>query len=114
MAEVRAITGTIAVSAHESNLYPDGACLCFSCRPTTGAEAYYRSVWDTVMAVTRRHGGALSNHHGIAINRGRYLSDAHGASFAVLVAIKAALDPAGVLNPGELGLPSPFGPPPWP
>jgi alkyldihydroxyacetonephosphate synthase len=125
MADVAAIDGTIAVSAHESHAYPNGACLYFSFggRPTAAAaptdallaaDAYYRSVWDAVMTVTRRHGGAVSHHHGIGINRGRYLSDALGDSFAVLVALKAALDPAGVLNPGKLGLPSPFGPPPWP
>jgi FAD/FMN-containing dehydrogenase len=31
----------------------------------------------------------------------------------VLRSLKQTLDPAGVLNPGKLGLPSPFGSPVW-
>ena len=59
-------------------------------------------------------GGSLSHHHGVGLNRSRFVSEALGAGFGVLRAVKAALDPTGILNPGKLGLPSPFGPPPWP
>jgi alkyldihydroxyacetonephosphate synthase len=116
------IDATIAASAHQSHAYPDGGCLYFTFagRPeadVTGpgpAEAYYRQAWDAVMSATTNAGGALSHHHGIGLNRGHYLSGYLGAAFDVLVAVKAALDPSGVLNPGKLGLPSPFGPTPWP
>ena len=57
----------------------------------------------------RPTGGALSHHHGVGLNRGRFMAQALGPAFEVLAAVKAALDPDGVLNPGKLGLPSPFG-----
>jgi len=122
-AALRAISGTIAASVHESHAYPDGACVYFTfagrpadAEPDIAAwqERYYEEAWDTVMAVTHRHGAAISHHHGIGLNRGRHLAEALGPSFEVLVAIKAVLDPAGILNPGKLGLPGPFGDAPWP
>jgi alkyldihydroxyacetonephosphate synthase len=115
-----AIEGTIAASAHQSHAYSDGACLYFTFagRPplegTEHQENYYRRAWDAVMGATVRAGGALSHHHGVGINRGRYLQEYLGGGFGVLTALKAALDPRGILNPGKLGLASPFGPPPWP
>jgi len=51
---------------------------------------------------------------GIGLNRGRFMAPALGPAFEVLATVKAALDPRGILNPGKLGLPSPFGQPPWP
>jgi len=122
-AALREIPGTLNASVHESHAYPDGACVYFTfagrapeAPPADDGwgEGYYRRAWDAVMAVTRRHGAAISHHHGIGLNRGRHLADALGASFDVLVAVKGALDPAGILNPGKLGLPGPFGDAPWP
>ena len=52
-------------------------------------------------------GGALSHHHGVGLNRARFVPDALGDGFDVLVAVKDALDPNGILNPGKLGLAEP-------
>jgi alkyldihydroxyacetonephosphate synthase len=56
----------------------------------------------------------LSHHHGIGLNRARFVAAALGPAFDVLIAVKRAIDPDGVLNPGKLGLPTPFGEPGWP
>jgi alkyldihydroxyacetonephosphate synthase len=117
---LRRLDATIAASAHQSHSYTDGGCLYFTFAGRPGepsadaAEAYYVSAWDAVMAATTAEGGALSHHHGIGLNRGRYLHAHLGAAWDVLCGIKSVLDPHQVLNPGKLGLPSPFGPPAFP
>ena len=117
LAAVSAVPGTWAVSAHQSHAYVDGACLYFTFagQREGDADGYYRDAWDAVTRTTLGLGGALSHHHGIGLNRSRYLADAMGPAFTVLEALKRALDPNAILNPGKLALPSPFGPAvPWP
>jgi alkyldihydroxyacetonephosphate synthase len=113
-----AVDGTVAASAHQSHAYTDGACLYFTFggAPTPDARTdYYRAAWDAGTRAVLGAGGALSHHHGVGINRARFVRDALGPAFGVLAAAKAALDPRGILNPGKLGLDSPFGPAPaWP
>ncbi|HLN17754.1 MAG TPA: FAD-binding oxidoreductase [Acidimicrobiales bacterium] len=120
--ELARLPGTLVASVHQSHAYPDGACLYFTFagRAPEGdesagwAEDYYRSAWDALTAVVLGRGAAISHHHGIGLNRSRFLPEALGAGFSVLTALKAALDPAGILNPGKLGLPSTHGAVPWP
>jgi alkyldihydroxyacetonephosphate synthase len=116
-AAIAAVDGTLATSAHQSHAYPDGACLyfTFAAQPEPdGRDAYYRAAWDAGTRAVLAAGGALSHHHGVGLNRARFVREALGDAFDVLVAVKAALDPKGVLNPGKLGLPDPFGDPGWP
>jgi alkyldihydroxyacetonephosphate synthase len=110
----------LAASAHQSHAYTDGACLYFTFagRGPEGdgdwREQYYRRAWDTVTDATLAHGAAISHHHGIGLNRSRFLPRALGSGFDVLSGLKKSFDPVGILNPGKLGLPSPFGSAPWP
>ena len=121
------VPGTLVASSHQSHAYTDGACLYFTFAgrpPETLAEDatardawigdYYRRAWDEVTSTTVASGGAISHHHGIGLNRGRFLADALGPAFDVLRSVKEGLDPHGILNPGKLGLPTSFGPVPWP
>ena len=113
--------GVLASSAHLSHTYPDGACLYFTFagQPPEATprprDAYYLGCWDAGTRTALAHGGSLSHHHGVGLNRARFVAEALGdGGFDVLVAVKQALDPNGILNPGKLGLPSPFGPVPFP
>jgi alkyldihydroxyacetonephosphate synthase len=112
---VKAVDGAWVASAHQSHAYTDGACLYFTfAGQRDDGDAFYREVWEAVTRVTLGAGGALSHHHGIGLNRGRFMREALGQeTFDLLVSLKRTLDPAGVLNPGKLGLPSPFGEDPW-
>jgi alkyldihydroxyacetonephosphate synthase len=124
IAALRRDPAVVAASAHQSHAYLDGACLYFTwaARPpdsaTIGgpeAEAIYRRAWDAVTHATLHHGGAVSHHHGVGINRSRYLREGLGpGGHGVLRSVKSALDPRGILNPGKLGLPSPWGELAWP
>ena len=73
------------------------------------AEQFYADAWEAVTRTTLAHGGAISHHHGIGLHRGRFMDEALGGALDTLVALKRTLDPAGILNPGKLGLRSPFG-----
>jgi alkyldihydroxyacetonephosphate synthase len=114
---IQGVEHTMVASAHQSHSYSDGACLYFTFGgqpPADEREAYYRAAWDAGTRAVLEHGGALSHHHGVGINRGRFMRDALGDGLDVLAAVKSALDPNGILNPGKLGLPTPYGPPAWP
>ncbi len=116
-AAVRAVKHTIVCSAHQSHAYTDGACLYFTFAgnpPADGWEAYYKAAWDAGTQAVLAGGGSLSHHHGVGLNRARFMREAMGPAFDTLVSVKTALDPNGILNPGKLGLPSPFGAVNWP
>jgi alkyldihydroxyacetonephosphate synthase len=104
-------------TAHQSHAYTDGACLYFTFAaqpPADERERTYVAAWDAGTRAALAAGASLSHHHGVGLNRDRFVREALGPAFAVLAAIKAALDPHGILNPGKLGLPDPFGEVPWP
>ncbi|HVT77495.1 MAG TPA: FAD-binding oxidoreductase [Acidimicrobiales bacterium] len=118
VAAMDALPGTVAVTSHQSHAYTDGACLYFTWAgqpspETGGVEGYYNAAWDLITNTVLAHGGALSHHHGVGLNRSRFLVDALGQpGYDVLCGIKAALDPNGILNPGKF-FPSTWGPVPW-
>lgn len=65
------------------------------------ADALVNRLFDWVMA----HGGSITGEHGIGLAKAPWFKQAVGAeAIAVHHALKAALDPQHLLNPGKMGL----------
>src|SRR5207237_1260558 len=88
-----------------------GACAYFtfagSAPDEAAAEAAYEEAWRGTMEATLAHGGTISHHHGVGRVRAPWVRDEMMGWFAVWEAVRAALDPAGRMNPGALGGASP-------
>jgi alkyldihydroxyacetonephosphate synthase len=116
-AAMLAVPHARAATCHLSHSYLDGACLYFTFAATPPAEeveATYVALWDAGQRAVLDHGGNLSHHHGVGINRARFIPQALGSALAVLQSVKDALDPKGIMNPGKMGLRSNFGSVSWP
>ena len=96
------------VGCHLSHVYPDGACLYFTlasaCSDDDTAAKVHERWWETAMASCLNAGGSISHHHGIGRVKAPWLADELGGFYDVLVAVKRALDPNNIMNPGVLGL----------
>lgn len=99
------------VFGHVSHVYPQGASLYVICRALEvddeAAERAYRNGWQAAMRACLETGATISHHHGIGLQRAPWMEAEHGAGLDVLQRIKRALDPAGIMNPGKLGLDDP-------
>lgn len=120
LAALAEVPGNLYRSAHASHSYVDGGCLYLTFAgqgagsdDLSAREDFYRRSWAAVMDATRRHHGSISHHHGIGLVRSAYLPAALGEGFVVLRALKGALDPRGICNPGKLALASSFGASTW-
>lgn len=51
---------------------------------------------------TLNMGGTATGEHGIGLGKLDYMQAEHGAAWSVMGALKRAMDPAGIMNPGKL------------
>ncbi len=96
------------VLGHFSHVYPQGTSLYVillgRAPDDTEAVRRLRAIWETAMQICLEQGAELSHHHGGGMARSAYARRSLGSAHVVLQRLKSALDPAGILNPGKLGL----------
>jgi alkyldihydroxyacetonephosphate synthase len=93
------------VLCHISHTYPTGASLYFTVVYRCGGDpiAEWSAVKATVSQAIVDCGGTITHHHAVGSDHRPWLSAEIGdVGSEVLRAVKSALDPAGVLNPGKL------------
>lgn len=99
-------SGTPAlVMCHVSHVYPTGASLYFTVvagqrgNPIEQWFAAKRAASDAIMA----NGGTITHHHAVGADHRPWMREEVGdLGVQLLRAVKATLDPAGILNPGKL------------
>lgn len=94
------------IGCHISHTYATGACLYFTWamknRPGEELEQYYRMkrfITDTIVA----SGGTVSHHHAIGTEHMPWMAKEVGETgLRAIRALKSALDPKGICNPGKV------------
>jgi alkyldihydroxyacetonephosphate synthase len=106
VASLQGVPGLLVGSAHSSHSYPQGTNLyiTFAMKPPdfADAEKHYLDAWGRVMRASLDAGGTIAHHHGIGRLRAEWLREELGTAYPLLLALKRALDPAGLMNPGTL------------
>jgi alkyldihydroxyacetonephosphate synthase len=107
IAQALAARGTPAVvMCHVSHLYPTGASLYFTflARGQPGAElAQWQAAKRAASEAISAAGATITHHHAIGRDHAPWLEAEVGTlGVAALQAVKARVDPAGIMNPGKL------------
>jgi alkyldihydroxyacetonephosphate synthase len=107
IAQALAAQGTPGlVMCHVSHLYETGASLYFTflARQRAGAEAQqWQAVKQAASEAIATGGGTITHHHAIGRDHIPWLArEISDKGIAALRALKAELDPIGIMNPGKL------------
>ena len=107
---LRKVCGGGQVTCRFTHLYPDGPAPYYSVI-APGKPGSQLEQWDEIKVAAAdavlRLGGTITHHHAVGRDHRRWYDQQRPDGFAAaLTAAKAALDPAGILNPGVLIDPS--------
>ncbi|MDO4665504.1 MAG: FAD-binding oxidoreductase [Actinomycetaceae bacterium] len=93
------------IMCHVSHVYPTGCSLYFTVvagQSDNPHDQWWKAKEATCSAITAA-GGTISHHHGVGTDHRPYMGTEVGdLGIKMVAAVKEALDPAGIMNPGKL------------
>jgi alkyldihydroxyacetonephosphate synthase len=55
------------------------------------------------MTAVLENGGMINEHHGVGLKLARYMRRQYGDAWPLMLSLKKAIDPNGIMNPGKVG-----------
>lgn len=111
---VRAFQAILAEHGTGGDFYAHASAGCLHVRPlinlkTTRGIAQMRGITQSVMAVAKRLGGAMSGEHGDGLSHGEWIDQTFEPEIVeTFRKLKQTADPKGLLNPGKVLDPQPM------
>ncbi|QUH03862.1 FAD-binding oxidoreductase [Saccharopolyspora erythraea] len=96
------------LGGHSSHSYQTGTNMYFvydytiNCEPREEIEKYHKPINAIIVEEALRHGGSMVHHHGIGKYRAQWTEQEHGSAYQMLVRLKEAFDPNGIMNRGTI------------
>jgi alkyldihydroxyacetonephosphate synthase len=107
-AEFPRVDDLTMLGAHSSHSYQTGTNLYFvydyhiRCEPREELATYHAPLNAIVVEEALRLGGSMVHHHGVGKYRTAWVQQEHGSAWRLLLGLKAAFDPEGIMNPGTI------------
>jgi alkyldihydroxyacetonephosphate synthase len=103
-----ALSPSAWIMAHFSHAYSEGCSIYFTfaaaAEGRSASETLYKELWRQGLSAAIRTGATISHHHGVGLSKAAFMAKEHGESMSIYRLLKQQLDPAGILNPGKMGL----------
>jgi alkyldihydroxyacetonephosphate synthase len=98
----------VFIMCHFSHFYAEGGSIyiifAFQEPDREKALKMYTEIWNDGLEACHKLGGSVAHHHGIGLLKAKWMREEYGETgFKVLEAIKKAIDPNNIMNPGKMG-----------